>query len=86
LEDLQVLEWEGGIPTSLVNSSQQSDFPNAWPPLQQLFVEALDTTDYQPAKDVAFATAQKWVANTLFQFQLPIQINTANAPVLAVFK
>jgi len=69
LEDLQVLEWEGGIPTSLVNSSQQWDFPNAWPPLQQLFVEALDTTDYQPAKDVAFDTAQKWVANNYLTYK-----------------
>jgi len=69
LQSSQALNWEGGIPTSLVNSSQQWDFPNAWPPLQHLFVEALDNSGYGPAKDVAFDTAQKWVANNYLTYK-----------------
>ena len=29
------------MPTSLVNTTQQWDFPNAWPPLQMVMIEAL---------------------------------------------
>ena len=32
---------KGGVPTSLVQSGQQWDFPNAWPPLQHVLVEGL---------------------------------------------
>lgn len=60
--------WDGGIPTSLENSTQQWDFPNAWPPLQHLFVEALENTEYGPAKEMAFDTAQKWVANNYLTY------------------
>lgn len=28
-----MLEYPGGIPTSLIKSGHQWDFPNAWPPL-----------------------------------------------------
>lgn len=33
----------GGIMTSLYNSTQQWDAPNAWPPLQYFMVEGLGT-------------------------------------------
>ncbi|CAL8089382.1 unnamed protein product [Orchesella dallaii] len=69
IQDSQVLNWEGGIPTSLVNSSQQWDFPNAWPPLQHLFVESLDNSGYEPAKVVAFDIAQKWVSNNYLTYK-----------------
>jgi alpha,alpha-trehalase len=29
---------KGGVPTSMNESGQQWDFPNAWPPLQQILV------------------------------------------------
>jgi alpha,alpha-trehalase len=32
----------GGVPTSLVSSGQQWDFPNAWAPLQLFIIESLD--------------------------------------------
>lgn len=63
------LIWDGGIPTSLVNTTQQWDFPNAWPPLQHLFVESLDTLDYGPAQELAFDTAQKWVASNYLAYK-----------------
>lgn len=69
LRNTGALNWDGGIPTSLETSSQQWDFPNAWPPLQHLFVEALENSDYEPAKDMAFDTAQKWVANNYLTYK-----------------
>jgi len=33
LQDLGVLDYPGGIPTSLLDSGEQWDFPNAWAPL-----------------------------------------------------
>ena len=42
IKDLGVLGFPGGLPTSLIESGEQWDFPNAWPPLQHVAVEALD--------------------------------------------
>ena len=42
IKDLGVLGFSGGLPTSLIESGEQWDFPNAWPPLQHVAVEALD--------------------------------------------
>lgn len=33
------LQYPGGIPTSLKESGQQWDYPNAWPPLQHMLIE-----------------------------------------------
>lgn len=33
------LQYPGGIPTSLKESGQQWDYPNAWPPLQHMLID-----------------------------------------------
>lgn len=33
------LRYPGGIPTSLKESGQQWDYPNAWPPLQHMLID-----------------------------------------------
>ncbi|XP_004688881.1 PREDICTED: trehalase [Condylura cristata] len=38
LEDKQILNYKRGVPSSLKNSGQQWDFPNAWAPLQDLVI------------------------------------------------
>ncbi|XP_060035853.1 trehalase-like [Erinaceus europaeus] len=38
LEDSQILTYKFGIPSSLRNTGQQWDFPNAWAPLQDLVI------------------------------------------------
>lgn len=53
----------GGIPTSLKNSSQQWDFPNVWPPLQDFIIFGLNKRDDKYAKKVAFELAQKYIDN-----------------------
>ena len=47
----------GGISTSLVDSGQQWDYPNAWPPLQLMLIEGVSR------HDAAFADslAQRWL-------------------------
>lgn len=42
IKELGVLDFSGGLPTSLIESGEQWDFPNAWPPLQHIAVEAMD--------------------------------------------
>jgi alpha,alpha-trehalase len=34
-------KYPGGIATSEINSTQQWDFPNAWPPITSLLIDAL---------------------------------------------
>eukprot|EP00096_Caligus_rogercresseyi_P005944 TRINITY_DN2202_c0_g1_i1.p1 TRINITY_DN2202_c0_g1~~TRINITY_DN2202_c0_g1_i1.p1 ORF type:complete len:610 (-),score=156.36 TRINITY_DN2202_c0_g1_i1:484-2313(-) len=41
LKRVGALKFRGGIPTSLFNTGQQWDFPNAWPPLQHMLVVGL---------------------------------------------
>ncbi|XP_005988172.1 trehalase isoform X1 [Latimeria chalumnae] len=61
LKSEKVLNYRNGIPTSLSESGQQWDFPNAWPPLQQMIIEGLAKTDSVEAGRIAFDLAQKWI-------------------------
>ncbi|CAK1546952.1 unnamed protein product [Leptosia nina] len=55
------LDYPGGVPTSLVRSGEQWDFPNAWPPLVSLTVNALEALELPSAKELGFRVAQTWV-------------------------
>ncbi|XP_043935375.1 trehalase [Protopterus annectens] len=57
----KALSYKNGIPTSLSESGQQWDYPNAWPPLQHVIIEGLDKSKSQKAKEIAVNLAQKWV-------------------------
>lgn len=46
----------GGIPTTFMQTGEQWDYPNAWPPLQQWLYEGLRTLDDKEATDLA----NKW--------------------------
>lgn len=62
LEENRILQNNpGGIPSSLDNSGQQWDYPNAWSPLQYIVITALDNTNYRWAQDVAFDLAERWI-------------------------
>ncbi|XP_075404901.1 trehalase isoform X2 [Tenrec ecaudatus] len=61
LEDTQILIFKHGIPTSLQNSGQQWDFPNAWAPLQDLVIRGLAKSSSPRAQEVAFQLAQNWI-------------------------
>ena len=49
------------MPTSLENSGQQWDFPNAWPPLQHVLIESLNQMENEEGKQLAFSLAKKWI-------------------------
>ena len=53
-----VFDYPGGVPTSLNNSGYFWDFPNAWPPLQDMLEIALRNAGYN---DLAYTTAKKWI-------------------------
>ncbi|XP_033641630.1 trehalase-like [Asterias rubens] len=69
LKNEGVLDYPGGVPTSKKNTSEQWDYPNAWPPLQQMLIEALDNSDLKEAKQIAFDLAQKWTLTNYLAYK-----------------
>ncbi|KAM5246003.1 trehalase [Ctenodactylus gundi] len=61
LEDSQILTYRYGVPTSLRNTGQQWDFPNAWAPLQDLVIRGLAKSPSPQTQGVAFQLAQNWI-------------------------
>ncbi|XP_066541744.1 trehalase [Hoplias malabaricus] len=55
------LNFPNGVPTSLSESGQQWDMPNAWPPLQHILIEGLSQLDSADAKELAFDLTQRWI-------------------------
>ncbi|KAL5244702.1 hypothetical protein ACI65C_012112 [Semiaphis heraclei] len=73
LRDRHIIEADysvkfNGTPTSLYNSTQQWDFPNAWPPLQAFIILGLDKTDQKLAQQVAFKLAEVWLRSNYKSF------------------
>ncbi|XP_038065290.1 trehalase-like [Patiria miniata] len=65
-----VLDFPGGVPTSLKqNTGQQWDYPNAWPPLQHMLIEALANSRLDEAKQLAFDLAQKWTLTNFLAYE-----------------
>ncbi|KHJ91067.1 alpha,alpha-trehalase, partial [Oesophagostomum dentatum] len=53
-----VLEFPGGVPSSLVASGEQWDFPNAWAPTMWILIEGLRLNGQ---KEIALQITEKWV-------------------------
>ncbi|XP_023314191.1 trehalase isoform X2 [Trichogramma pretiosum] len=68
LEKSQIMMNQGGIPTTLEHSGEQWDYPNAWPPLQYLFIMALDKTSDPWAQRLAYEISQRWVRSNYKAF------------------
>ncbi|XP_060878731.1 trehalase-like [Metopolophium dirhodum] len=73
------------VPTSNVNSSQQWDYPNCWPPLQAMVIQGLDRTNYKPAQTVAINLAKSWIntnyvgyitSGTMFEKYSALEVGT----------
>ncbi|XP_035240156.1 trehalase [Anguilla anguilla] len=62
LQESGALQYPNGVPTSLKNSGQQWDLPNAWPPLQHMLIEGLWGLPSEKAKEVAIDLAQRWIS------------------------
>lgn len=62
LVENQVLDIIGGTPSSLTQSGEQWDYPNAWPPCQSMIVEGLENTGSWYASKEARKLAERWVS------------------------
>ncbi|CAH1398864.1 unnamed protein product [Nezara viridula] len=51
----------GGLPFSTMNSGEQWDMPNSWPPLVYMVVIGLIKTGNQEAADEAYFWADRWI-------------------------
>ena len=60
MQDLGVLDYPGGVPTSLLNTAEQWDYPNAWPPLQEIVIQTLAASSVTEAREYALKLAQNW--------------------------
>ncbi len=63
------MDYPGGVPTSKKDTGEQWDYPNAWPPLQQMLIEALNSSDLEEAKQCAFDLAQKWTLTNFLAYK-----------------
>eukprot|EP01119_Soliformovum_irregulare_P012430 TRINITY_DN3230_c0_g1_i2.p2 TRINITY_DN3230_c0_g1~~TRINITY_DN3230_c0_g1_i2.p2 ORF type:complete len:261 (-),score=78.71 TRINITY_DN3230_c0_g1_i2:134-916(-) len=62
IDDLGPFVYDAGVPTSLINSTQQWDFPNAWSPHMWFLIEGLDALGDVTASQVAKKIASRWVS------------------------
>ena len=51
----------GGVSTTLINSGQQWDLPNAWPPLQHMLIVGLNGTGLPGAQSLALQLTKTWL-------------------------
>ena len=57
----KVLDFPGGLPTSMKDTGQQWDFPNAWPPLQHMFIVGLSQSGSKFLQSEGKKFALSWV-------------------------
>lgn len=58
---MDMLSYVGGVPTSLIKSGQQWDFPNAWPPLQWFTIVGMLSVNDSTVREVAHDLTTKWI-------------------------
>lgn len=68
LKNSGIVDYAGGIPTSLIKSGEQWDFPNAWPPLQEVVIMGLEKTGDPEAQEVARMFAKRWIESNIKAF------------------
>ncbi|CAG9786382.1 unnamed protein product [Diatraea saccharalis] len=55
------LDFPGGIPSSVLYSGEQWDYPNAWPPMQSILIGGLDRSGNKDARALAKEQAKIWI-------------------------
>nr|QYJ58449.1 trehalase [Eriocheir sinensis] len=71
LKNKGVLDYIGGVPTSMEDSGQQWDFPNAWAPLQHLIIMGLYEARniHHAVEELSFDLAEKWIRSNWKGYQ-----------------
>ncbi|KAH7352593.1 hypothetical protein KP509_19G053200 [Ceratopteris richardii] len=62
------LLFPAGVATSLRETGQQWDFPNAWPPLQHMIIEGLFFSGSTEGRRLARTIAQQWIQTNYVVF------------------
>ncbi|KAL3272825.1 hypothetical protein HHI36_014284 [Cryptolaemus montrouzieri] len=57
----KILSFKGGIPTSLIDTGEQWDLPNAWPPLQSIAILGLLRSGSDKGRYFARRLAKQWI-------------------------
>ncbi|CAH0398061.1 unnamed protein product [Chilo suppressalis] len=55
------LDFPGGVPSSVLYSGEQWDYPNAWPPMQSILIGGLDASGNKDAAALAKEQAKIWI-------------------------
>lgn len=58
----------GGVPTTLIQTGEQWDYPNAWSPLQHWLSEGLRTLDDVNATNLANKWTNRWTLSNFIAF------------------
>lgn len=69
LHRLQIDNFKEGIPTSLKESGEQWDMPNAFPPLQEILILGLLETGQPDAKELATTFARRWISANIRSYK-----------------
>lgn len=69
IELTNIDKFPGGIPSTLMQSGEQWDYPNAWAPLQHWISEGLRTLDDQIAIDLAHKWANRWTLSNFIAYK-----------------
>lgn len=59
----------GGVPNTLLQSGEQWDYPNVWPPMQYILVEALRALGDKKADDLALSWTSRWVQSNFLAYK-----------------
>jgi len=59
------LIFKGGVVTSQTQSSQQWDFPNAWPPLQDIMIRGLLKLNTNYSNRLAYQICNNWITSNI---------------------
>ena len=69
INNTKIDDYPGGVPTTLVDSGEQWDWPNVWAPMQHILIVGLDNLDDERTKRIAQSWAQRWVQGNYLAFQ-----------------
>lgn len=68
LRENGILNFRGGIPTTLLNTGLQWDYPNAWSPYISIIITGLYKCGNEETKEVAKQLAHVWVNSNIRAF------------------
>lgn len=69
IESIKIDSFPGGVPTTLKQTGEQWDYPNAWAPMQHWLTEGLRTLDDQRATDLANKWTNRWTLSNYIAYK-----------------